>query len=99
MVSRLTYDGLRGHAGEGFGRIDHTSGFYRQGLSRRAACSTKGDLIDEDFEPFIAPYSSTLSEHPDGHLAYGSDRCRLQSRAPTKGLRLGAFAGYHYFSE
>ena len=31
LVSRLSYDGLRGHSAEAFGRADHTSGLYVKG--------------------------------------------------------------------
>ena len=33
---------------------------------------TKGDLNDEDFEPFIVPYSSTMSNHKAASMLYGS---------------------------
>ena len=86
MVSRLTYDGLRGHSGEIFGRLDHTSGFFVKGYGGIGAL-TNGTLNDEDFEPFITPYSSTLSKQRQGHIAYFTYRRRLQSRPrpPTSG--------------
>jgi hypothetical protein len=55
LVSRLTYDGLRGHAAEGFGRADHTNGLYVKGYLGGGVV-TNGHLNDEDFEPFIVPY-------------------------------------------
>lgn len=97
MVSRLTYDGLQGHTFEGFGRADHTSGFYAKGYFG-GGIVTKGDLNDEDFPPFINPYSSTMSDQDRGQTLYGSiDLGYNLVRLPS--FRLGAYAGYHYFEE
>jgi outer membrane protease len=97
MVSRLTYDGLRGHSVEGFGRADHTSGVYVKGYLG-GGIVTKGDLNDEDFEPFIVPYSSTMSNHKDGQMLYGSVDLGFNF-VRNHNIRVGAFAGYHYFQE
>ncbi len=97
LVSRLTYDGLRGHAAEGFGRADHTSGLYVKGYLG-GGIVTKGDLNDEDFAPFITPYSSTMSNHKDGQMLYGSVDLGF-NLVRNHNIRVGAFAGYHYFQE
>ncbi len=97
MVSRLTYSGMSGNAGEGFGRIDHTSGFYLKGYLG-AGVLAGGKLQDEDFPPLTAPYSSTISQQSDGYLAYGAIDFGFNV-IRQKGLRVGAFAGYHYLSE
>ncbi len=97
LVSRLTYDGLRGHAVEGFGRADHTSGVYVKGYLG-GGILTKGDLNDEDFEPFIVPYSSTMSNEKDGQMLYGSVDLGFNVVRNHK-LRVGGFAGYHYFQQ
>jgi outer membrane protease len=97
MVSRLTYDGLVGHAIEAFGRVDHTSGFYLKGYVGIGIVN-RGQLNDEDFPPVIAPYSSTLSEQREGTIAYASADIGFNLiRQP--GLRLGAYAGYHYLDQ
>jgi outer membrane protease len=97
MVSRLTYDGLKGHAAEGFGRVDHTSGFFIKGYVG-AGILNRGQLNDEDFPPFIAPYSSTFSEQREGTLAYASADLGFNLiRQPD--FRLGAYAGYHYLDQ
>ena len=97
LVSRLTYDGLRGHSVEGFGRADHTSGVYVKGYLG-GGIVTKGDLNDEDFAPFIVPYSSTMSNHKDGQMLYGSVDLGFNF-VRNHNIRVGAFAGYHYFQE
>jgi hypothetical protein len=83
LVSRLTYDGLRGHSAEVFGRADHTSGVYVKGYLG-GGILTKGDLNDEDFEPVIVPYSSTMSNHKDGQMLLRQRRPWLQSRAQSQ---------------
>ena len=97
MVSRLTYDGLQGHAIEAYGRVDHTSGFYLKGYAGIGIVN-RGNLNDEDFPPFITPYSSTNSEQREGTLAYASiDLGYNLIRRPD--FRLGAYAGYHYLDQ
>lgn len=97
MVSRLTYDGLQGHAIEAYGRVDHTSGFYMKGYAGIGIVN-RGNLNDEDFQPFITPYSSTSSEQREGTLAYASIDIGFNViRRPD--FRLGAYAGYHYLDQ
>jgi outer membrane protease len=97
MVSRLTYDGLQGHAIEAYGRVDHTSGFYMKGYAGIGIVN-RGNLNDEDFPPFVTPYSSTDSEQREGTLAYASiDLGYNLIRRPE--FRLGAYAGYHYLDQ
>ena len=97
LVSRLTYDGLRGHSAEVFGRADHTSGVYVKGYLG-GGILTKGDLNDEDFEPVIVPYSSTMSNHKDGQMLYGSVDLGY-NLVRNHNIRVGAYAGYHYFQQ
>jgi outer membrane protease len=98
MVSRLTYDGLQGHAIEAFGRIDHTSGFYLKGYVGIGIVN-RGQLNDEDFfPPTMMPYSSTMSQQREGTMAYASADIGFNLiRKP--GFRLGAYAGYHYLDQ
>lgn len=96
LVSRLSYEGIYGHSAEAFGRLDHTSGFYAKGYFG-GGLLTSGRLSDEDFPPFINPYSSTTHEQT-GTQYYGSIDAGLNV-VRNAGIRLGVFAGYHLFSE
>jgi opacity protein-like surface antigen len=96
-VSRLTYDDFKGHSGEIFGRTDFTSGFFLKGYGGLGILAG-GGLDDEDFPPVISPYSSTLSDQKDGHLAYLTFDSGLNLfRTPS--ARLGVFAGYHFLDQ
>ena len=97
MVSRLTYSGMNGHSAEGFGRVDHTSGFYAKGYVGVGALLS-GNLQDEDFPPYLVPYSSTNSQLDNGYLAYAAIDLGFNI-IRQKGLRVGAFAGYHYLNQ
>ncbi len=97
LVSRLTYSGMDGHAAEGFGRVEHTSGFFLKGYVG-AGILLNGKLQDEDFPPLTLPYSSTDSRQNDGTMAYASVDIGY-SFIRQKGLRIGAFAGYHYLDQ
>jgi outer membrane protease len=97
LVSRLTYDDFKGHSGEIFGRTDFTGGFFLKGYAGLGIVAG-GGLNDEDFPPVISPYSSTLSDQKNGHLAYLTFDAGLNLlRAPN--ARLGVFAGYHFLDE
>lgn len=97
LVSRLTYDGLQGHAGEMFGRADHSGGLYLKGYFGGGLLH-RGNLVDEDFPPFVAPYSSTDSAQRNGTLYYGAIDGGF-NLVKRPGLRVGAFAGYHNFTQ
>ena len=97
MVSRLTYNNLRSHAGEGYARVDHTYGWFLKGYVG-AGTIGRGNLRDEDFPPVIDPYSSTISEQNEGALVYGNVDLGF-SVVKGAGWRLGAFVGYHYLQE
>ncbi len=75
----------------------HSGGFFVKGILG-AGIFTNGNLRDEDFPPFLVPYSSTNHRQRDGHVAYfNADLGFNVVRQP--GLRIGAFAGYHYFDQ
>jgi opacity protein-like surface antigen len=97
LVSRLTYDELRSHAGEGFARVDHTYGWFLKGYVG-AGNTVHGNLRDEDFPPVIDPYSSTNSTQNEGALVYASVDAGF-SVLKGRTWRLGAFVGYHYLQE
>jgi outer membrane protease len=95
MISRLTYNNLLAHSGELFGRFDHITGVFIKGYVGGGVV-TGGTLTDEDFPPFIVPFSSTNSTQHSGNLAYGTiDFGYAMLNSPT--LRLGAFVGYHHY--
>jgi hypothetical protein len=71
MVSRLTYKGLSAHSAELFARADHPTGLLIKGYVGLTGMQ-KGWLNDEDFTPFIDPYSSTMSSQRGGQLNYGA---------------------------
>jgi len=111
MVSRLTYDDSEGNSGEAFFRVDHKSGLFLKGFFGAGSLGS-GTLTDEDFPPFISPYSRTSSSL-DGDLRYWTvdlgytfyDSARWYrgglKDAPVlrPGVRLGGFVGYNYWNE
>jgi hypothetical protein len=97
VVSRLTYDGLSAHTAEIFGRLDHPVGLMLKGHIGLAGLRS-GSLNDEDFAPFIEPYSSTMSGQRDGKLHYATaDVGYTFWRSPF--LSFAGFAGYNYLGE
>ena len=97
MISRLTYSDFDIFAAEGYSRFDFNSGWFLKGYVGGALLSN-GKLKDEDFEPFIVPYSATLSRQQDGSAFYGSvDAGFKLVRGPD--FHIGAFGGYHFLAE
>jgi hypothetical protein len=97
QVSRLTFSGLTGHAGELYGRLDHSSGLFVKGYAGFGAL-IGGKLQDEDWPPFTPIYSSTDSDQRVGHLGYLTADLGWAFWT-TPFVRVGAFVGYHYYSE
>lgn len=96
LVSRLTYDQLAGNAGELYLRGDTAWGIFVKGLIGAGSISG-GRLLDEDFPPFVAPYSQTSST-ASGNLSYGIlDVGYSLVRQPS--FRLGGFVGYGRWNE
>src|SRR6266581_954360 len=60
LVSRLTYSGLTGHAAEIFGSAKQIDGWFVNWNAGLGKIPT-GTLTDEDFPPFLVPFSSTTS--------------------------------------
>ena len=101
LVSRLTFTGLTGHAGELFGRVDHWSGVFIKG-NVGVGSITSGNLQDEDFPPFILPYSSTNSTQSGGRLDYLTADvgwAYWQPFSATSGVKAGLFLGYFHYDE
>jgi opacity protein-like surface antigen len=95
VVSRLLWGNLNSLAGETYGRIDHSSGFFVKGYLG-AGGLFNGVLHDEDF-PADHAYSNTYSTVA-GSIGYvTADAGYTFLKAP--GAKLGAFVGYNFFSE
>ena len=95
-ISRLTWRDLVAHSGEVFGRAEHGTGLFVKGYVGGGVIPS-GTLQDEDFPPFIDPYSSTNSQQRNGSLFYGAVDFGWAWRA-SAGSKVGFFAGYfHYF--
>ena len=103
LNSRLTYDGLNAHSGEGILSSRQPERDLRQGLLRRRRDPARQTLYDEDFPPAVSPYSKTISD-TSGKLQYGNidlgyafyDSRGLATSTP---VRFGGFVGYHYWHE
>lgn len=95
-VSRLTYDGLVGASGELFGQINERN-YFIKGVAGLGSLM-RGTLQDEDFAPFITPYSSTDSELHNGLIGYATLDGGMYF-AETPHARLGAFVGYSYLRQ
>lgn len=100
--SRLSYDGMSTHSGEIFGRLDSPYRFFLKGYAG-AGNITRGTLYDEDYPPAVVPYSKTQSDI-EGSLSYYSGDLGytvFEGRGLGSGqsLRVGAFAGIHYWRE
>jgi hypothetical protein len=95
LVSRLSYTGMHSHSLEIFTRVDHPStGLFWKGYAG-GGLLTGGNLQDEDFPPFITPYSSTNSTLQNQSLGYISvDFGGALLRGPD--FRIDGFVGYHY---
>lgn len=102
IVSRLTYDGLDAHSGEIFGKIQDYTGTFQNGWFVKGYAGIgvipDGTLVDEDFPPFIVPYSNTLSQLDDGDLRYFNlDAGTIVHKGAN--FEVGVFLGYHYWNE
>ena len=97
MVSRLTYKGLSAHSAELFARADHPTGLLMKGYAGLTGMQ-KGWLNDEDFTPFIDPYSSTMSSQRGGHLNYAiADLGYTMWITPRASV--SALVGYSYIGQ
>jgi hypothetical protein len=103
VVSRLDYDRLDAHSGEGFFRVDGPYRIFVKGYAGFGA-TVGGHLYDEDFPPYFTPgpYTKTVSS-TKGDLGYGAVDLgytfydgRESGVAP---VRFGGFVGYHYWHE
>jgi hypothetical protein len=100
-VSRLSYDGMSAHTGEIFARLDSPYRVFVKGYAGGGKI-TRGVLYDEDYPPAVVPYTKTESDtsgtlgYVSGDLGYTLFDGRTQF-GPA--MRLGAFAGVHFWRE
>ncbi len=100
QVSRLDYSGLSAHSGEMFFRVDALDGPFTNMFVKGyfgAGKISSGSLVDEDFAPFVNPSSKTVSS-ASGQLQYANIDVGFNV-LETEKFRLGAFVGYHYWTE
>jgi outer membrane protease len=97
-TSTLDWRGLSAHSGEAFARIDHIpSGVFVKGLFGLGSV-TDGHIDDRDFLFTQYKFSDTTSDIHNGNLSYAMLDVGW-AYTPTPGVRLGFFAGYHYWHE
>jgi len=97
-TSTLDWRGLSAHSGEVFGRVDHIpSGVFVKGLVGLGTV-TGGHIDDLDFLVTQFKFSDTTSDVHNGNLSYGMLDIGW-AYTPMVGVRLGFFAGYHYWHE
>jgi hypothetical protein len=97
-TSTLDWRGLSAHTGEVFARIDHIpSGMFVKGLIGLGAV-TDGHIDDRDFLTTQYKFSDTTSDVHNGNVSYAMLDLGW-AYSPTAGVRLGFFAGYHYWRE
>jgi len=97
-TSTLDWHGLSAHSGEVFARIDHVpSGVFVKGLVGLGSIA-HGHIDDLDFLVTQFRFSDTTSDVHNGNLSYGMLDIGW-AYAPMVGVRLGVFAGYHYWHE
>lgn len=99
-VSRLSYGGLTGHSGEAFFRVDGLDGPFANVFLKGYVGGGKivgGKLFDEDYTPFVDPYSMTAS-NASGQLHYANIDLGYNV-FQIDGLRFGAFVGFHHWQE
>lgn len=99
-VSRLTWDDLTGHSGEGFGRIDTPWNFFAKGFAGGGKING-GKINDEDwgllFPSAAVGYSNTVG-NATGNLSYWTiDGGYDFVRGP--GMKVGAFVGYNEYHD
>ena len=97
-TSTLDWKNMDGHSGEAFARLDHQpTGFFVKGMAGGGAI-TAGYIDDKDFFAGQLKFSDTRSQVQNGHLSFAMADVGW-AYSPIGGVKLGVFAGYHYWSE
>jgi len=71
QISRLIYSGTIGLSTEGFVTAQAPNGFFLAG-ELGVGAGFGGTLVDEDFPPYVVPYTATVSDLHDVRLGYGA---------------------------
>jgi hypothetical protein len=96
-TSTLYWYDTQGHAGEIFARLDHApSGAFVKGLVG-ASMLKGGTIVDRDYFVSQIKFSDTSSEITGNNFRYGIVDVGWAFTVPKAGVRLGVFAGYHYW--
>ena len=97
-TSTLDWRGLSAHSGEVFGRVDHIpSGVFVKGMVGGGSV-VGGHIDDRDFLASQFRFSDTTSDVSSGNLSFAMVDVGW-AYSPAPGVRLGFFAGYHYWRE
>jgi hypothetical protein len=97
LVSRLTYSGVTSNSVELFGSIKQVDALFLKwnvGFGKSSA----GSLVDEDFPPFILPYSRTSSDQGDGSLGFATIDLGYNFVGWST-FQIGGFVGYNFLRE
>jgi outer membrane protease len=97
LVSRLTYNNLSIFAAEAFTRFDLNRRWFIKGYVGGGTLR-KGTLKDEDFPPFLVPYSATFSAQENGSPIYANADAGVNVVFGPD-FRVGLFGGFHYLNE
>lgn len=98
-TSTLDWNDTPGHAGEIFARLDHRpTGVFMKGVLG-AGVLKGGSIIDRDFFVYQIEFSDTTSDIKGNNFRYGIIDAGWAFEVPKAGVRLGAFAGYHWWHE
>ena len=97
-TSALDWKNMDGHSGEAFARLDHKpSGLFVKGMAGGGGI-TAGYFDDKDFFSGQRMFSDTRSEVQNGNLSFAMVDIGW-AYSPAAGVKLGVFAGYHYWNE
>jgi hypothetical protein len=97
-TSTLFWHGMVAQSGEAFARIDHLpSGFFVKGMVGMGRLSD-GNIVDEDFLVTQFKFSDTTSDVNTGSTHFAMFDVGW-AYWPVPDVRLGVFAGYHYWHD
>jgi hypothetical protein len=97
-TSTLDWQGLNAHSGEVFARLDHIpSGVFVKGMLGGGTVAN-GHIDDRDFFVTQFKFSDTTSQVNSGNLSFAMVDAGW-AFWPVPNLKLGFFAGYHYWHE
>lgn len=97
LISRLVYSEIEGQTAEGFWQLNHLNGLFLKGYFGGGSLMN-GHMNDEDFPPYIDPYSNTYHRQKNGNIDYLSIDVGYNWGSESD-WRLGTFLGYHFWNE